>query len=223
MRERGAVAEEVGPHRQDDGHLAPQDGGGVEQAGDERRAELLEPLPGLVILRAVGEDLLELVDDEQQSRVVRFAAQGHTGEEVERLFLGLEPGDQVQGPAQVGRGAFGRGPRDELGGEVAERVVSRPHDDDGPALAPLDGPPLQPGQQPREDDRRLAAARRTQHGEEPDTLRRPHLAPQAAHEPVGEVVPAEEELGVVRPERLQSAIRPMPLPPFRVLGEERRA
>ena len=117
-----------------------------------------------------------------------------------------------------GGSSFGRGPSDELGGEVAKRVVPRPHDDDRPALAPLDGPPLQPGQQPRENHRGLAAARRPQHGEQPHPLQRLHFPPQAAHEPVGEVVPAEEELGVVRPERLQPTIRPPPLPPLGILG-----
>ena len=83
LREGRAGAQEVRPHRQDHRHPAPRRGRRVQQVGEERIPGLLEPLAGLVVLRTVGEDLLELVDHQDQPHVFRSVVQGHLGEDVE--------------------------------------------------------------------------------------------------------------------------------------------
>src|SRR5271166_4807671 len=73
LRERRAGAEEIRPHRQDHHYPAPRRGRRIQEIGEERGPDLLKPLACLVVLRAVGEDFLELVNHDQQPAVVGLA------------------------------------------------------------------------------------------------------------------------------------------------------
>ena len=213
LRERRTGAQEVRSHRQDDRHAAPRRGRRVQEVGEEHGPDLLEPLPRLVVLRPVGEDLLELVHHHDQPHVLRPVVQGHLREDVEGPLVGAEVVGQLQDLRGVGEGAGRQEPRHDAGRQVLQRVVPRPDDRDRPVFAPLDRPGLQPRHQPGQHHRRLAAAGGPQHAQEPHPLRPPHLAPQGADQPARQALAAEEELRVVGPERLQAAIRADPLVP----------
>ena len=142
-RERRAGAQEVRPHRQDDRHPAPRRGRRVQQVGEERGPRSLEMRPRLVILRPVGEDLLELVDDDDQPRLRRRVAQRQAGEAgrararlaVQVVGRASAPGRRRASPS-AGRNARrpARPPGSPAGRPPAAR--SRPSTARSPSIAP---------------------------------------------------------------------------------------
>ena len=84
----------------------------------------------LVVLRAVGEDLLELVDHDDQPHVLRLMRiQSHAGEDVERPFVRSAGRRPASGPALAsGRAPAGRNRAATAVRQVLQRVVPGPHD-----------------------------------------------------------------------------------------------
>ena len=211
--ERRAGSQEVRPHRQDDRHPPPRRGRGVQQVGEESGTRLLEPGLRLLVLRPVGEHLLELVDHHEQPRLARRVAQGQPGEEVQPALIPLQILDQLPRLAHVRHGALRQERSRNLDGEVRQRIVPRPYDRGLPLLAPVDRTSVNSGDQTREHYRRLPAPRRPQHRQQTHALRCVDLPPQVTHQPVGQVLAPEEEPCVAGAERLQPAIRADPLIP----------
>ena len=92
------------------------------------------------------------------------------GEDVERArVIGEIPDLEVlAGPSEQGRPSVGHVLElRELGGEVLERVIAGAEDGDRPSGAALDLASPQRRDQPGQGQRRLAAARRAQDGQEP--------------------------------------------------------
>ncbi len=168
----GQPAHEVGAQSDEDGYLALASGRG-QQVVDE-------PLPADVVV-ALGEQLLELVDD-QQEPLGPGAGHQLVGLAAQRLRVGGQPGAQRIGGGQVGVVAA------EGGGQLAQRVGRGGQDVDEPVAPP------QPGDDPGAQQRRLAAARRAGHGQKRRRL-------QPGGQIVAQLLAAEEDglvgLGVV--------------------------
>ena len=145
--ERGAGAQKVGPHRQDDGHPPRRRSRGVQEVGEERVAAFRERLLLLFVLRPVGEDLLELVDHDEEPGLGRGSIQSHAGEGVEHPFVAPHVVAELERLPGIGQ----RTGRDELrrhsGPQLLERIVAGADDGDWPALAAVDGSLLEPRDQ----------------------------------------------------------------------------
>jgi hypothetical protein len=188
--EERAVAEVVGPHRQDDVDGLAGFAPAGQQQGDERTGLVALAFP----LAPVAEEFLELVDEQKE-----LAASGQRG--FVEYFGQPERTAQEHGVELAGGVVEVRPGRTEhcgveqRFGEPPERTVTGPHRGDGP---PRTGGPQEPGPQRRDqagmDQRRLAATRRPHHGYEA-------LAPEPLEQLVDLLVATEVDHGLVGPER----------------------
>ncbi len=181
-RQRGVV--EVGSKGCDDPNAAV----GFERRRADGREEA-RPSPLVLDER---EDLLELIEDDQQLGVP----------------VGQDPVDRSHEPELVAfellhqRGRRLDGDAHQGGLDLAERLVAGHHVDHVPALRTRDRTAPQRRHQPCADDRGLARARGTHHGEEPS---RRVVLREAPEQPLGHRLAAEEVGGV----RLQERAEPL--------------
>ena len=180
---RAAVVE-VGPHAEDDEHPPPGDGRRIEEVGQEGGA--------FVVVGTEGEELLELVHHQDDAVADRTVAQGERRGQVEAALVVAQRVERLLHRDLGEQAGHLRGQRAEGTGPGAE-------DADGPVLAPDQGPATDGRHQPRLQHRALAAARRSEHGQEPG-------CPEAVDERGDVVLPPEEEPGVLLLEHLQPPV-----------------
>jgi len=161
--------------------------------GHQCSVEGLEEASAHLLVADHGEELLELVDDQEQALI------GGGGQDLchrpPQVAVALEVLGEARGWLRrhlpQGRGEFLEGPG---AGE---------HDGDPPALRARQGPTPKGGQKARPHHARLAAPGRTDHGEQAS---RPGHLPQAVHQVVGQCVAPEEVGAVVLPEGTQALV-----------------
>src|SRR5262249_39677214 len=138
-----------------------------------------------LVLRPIGEHLLELVNNDEEPHLFRLAVQSRARE------LGQPFAILVQSPGQLldsrvvlevlldvltpGRWIK---PDDDRPGEALQGVMTRLEDCDRPGLTALDGAVLQAPHQPGAHDGRFSAPRWPNHGKESHPAGRLHLAPE---------------------------------------------
>ncbi len=189
----GEPVVEVGPHRGDDDGPPAGDRGGVDEVPEEGGA--------LTLVVAEGEDLLELVDDDQHPVPGRPAVECPGDRHVQGALVGGEVGRRWgAGARQVG----------ELRSEGGEGSRAREDLEDPPLTAAGDRVEAKRRQQTGLHQRALPAARGAHHGDE---ARRAQALDQARDI----LLAAEEEVGVLLAEGLQAAVG------RHVLGRRRQA
>ncbi len=94
-----ASTQEVGPHRDDDRNATPWPRRSMQEIVEEAASGLLEPCSHAIVDGPVGEDLLELVDDDKQAAAVRLVRELPANVAVELraglVSVGTEVGEQL--------------------------------------------------------------------------------------------------------------------------------
>src|SRR5436305_4637191 len=109
-----AAAVEVGPQSEDDDRPALRLPGRLQKVGDE--------CPPVRLVGAEGEDLFELIDEDQEALIGRSPAQGVAGGEVEHPRIRAEIADQVpEGGRRIGEMGCVR----QADGKAFQRLLSR--------------------------------------------------------------------------------------------------
>ena len=185
----GAVAEEVGAHREHDVDRHVERLRGLEQQAHEEDVVAAAPALGFV-----PEQLLELVHDEEKRLARRQRRRHH------RVDEAMAGAPQRLGAVARRVGAEGLGALEGLGQRL-ERRAARPHDGGPPAGGGADEiATAQVRQEARLDERRLAAARGPDDGEKV-------VPAQPLEQRLDLSLPPEEEVAVAGLERAEPGER----------------